>query len=171
MAADSAGFGVLELYVARHAEAARTGGVEGRPITEAGREDARRMGRALAAAGVRIAAVWHSGKLRARQTAELLAGAVGFRGELEVRSDLDPHSDPSSVLEAVLEARGPVLLVGHLPHLERLASKLLTGNENAGVVEVAAGGVLRFVSADRERWRLIWYAPPSLLRGDPRPEA
>lgn len=156
----------MDLYVARHAEAVNESRGGERPLTKAGREDARRVGAALAAAGVEFAEVWHSGKLRARETADLLAGAVGGGAHLAERPDLVPLADPTSVLEAVKEheSGGPLLLVGHLPHVERLVSLLLTGDEKAEVVEVSTGAVLRLVSADGGRhWRLTWFVTPSLL--------
>ena len=153
----------MELYVARHARAADESRGGERPLTDAGKDDARRMGRALAAAGVRVAAVWHSRKLRSRETADLLAGAVGSGAELRERTDLEPLSDPSGVLDAVREEEGPVLLVGHLPHVERLASLLLTGDDDAEVVEVPPGAVLRFVSGEGEDWRLTRFLTPGLL--------
>ena len=159
----------MELYVARHAQAVEESRGGDRPLTEAGRDDARRVGAAMAIAGVEIADVWHSGKLRARETADLLAGAIGGVSHLKERSDLSPLANPSDVLDAVRdhESDGPLLLVGHLPHVERLASLLLTGDENAEVVEVPTGGVLRLVGADDGRhWRLTWFVTPSLLAGE-----
>lgn len=156
----------MQLYVARHAEAENEARGGERPLTEAGRQDARRVARALAAAGVSVAQVWHSPKLRARETADLLAGAVGAGAGLEERADLQPLSDPSSALDAVREADGPVLLVGHLPHVERLASLLLTGDDAAEVVDIPPGGVLRFVSGEGRDWRLTWFVTPGLLPRD-----
>ena len=159
----------MELYVARHARAADESRGGDRPLTEAGRDDARRVGTAMAAAGARIPEVWHSRKLRARETADLLAGAIGGVSHLTERSDLSPLADPSDVRDAVREheSDGPLLLVGHLPHVERLVSLLLTGDENAEVVEVPTGAVLRLVSADDgRRWRLTWFVTPSLLAGE-----
>ncbi|MDP2481152.1 MAG: phosphohistidine phosphatase SixA [Candidatus Palauibacterales bacterium] len=157
----------MELYVARHAEAVEESRGGDRPLTEAGRDDARRVGAALAAAGVEVAEVWYSSKLRARETADLLAGAIGGGAHLAERPDLVPLADPTGVLEAVREREsdGPLLLVGHLPHVERLVSLLLTGDEKAEVVEVPTGAVLRLVSADDGRhWRLAWFITPALLR-------
>jgi len=153
----------VELYVARHARAAGESRGGERPLTDEGREDARRVGRALEAAGVKLSSVWHSPKLRARETADLLAGAVGAGAELEERVDLQPLSDPTTVLDAVRDAVGPVLVVGHLPHVERLGSLLLTGSADAEVVDIPPGGVLRFVSGEGRDWRLTWFVTPGLL--------
>jgi len=159
----------MELYVARHARAADEGRGGERPLTDEGRDDARRIGRALAAAGVELKSVWHSGKLRARETADLLAGAVGAGADLDERADLQPLSDPSTVLDAVRDGDGPVLVVGHLPHVERLSSLLLTGDVDAEVVDIPPGAVLRFVSGEGRDWRLTWFVTPGLLpRGTER---
>ena len=60
------------LYLVHHAEAAESHVDPQRPLTEAGRRHAERLAGEAARRGVRPAAVWHSGKLRARQTAEIL---------------------------------------------------------------------------------------------------
>jgi len=79
------------------------------------------MGEFLASyGGVHPYRIMHSGKLRAAQTAEMLAGRLGM-DHAEPVPDLEPMADPgiwSAHFEAMYE---DVMIVGHLPHVGRLA--------------------------------------------------
>jgi phosphohistidine phosphatase len=63
---------------------------------------------------------------------------------------------------AALSAAEPLMLVGHLPHMARLASLLLTGNPNREVVRFRNATVvcLERVEAD---WVLLWAFGPDLV--------
>jgi hypothetical protein len=49
-----------------------------------------------------------------------------------------------------------------MPHLSKLASRLLCGDPDAGIVDFSNGGVVCLRSEDG-RWSLQWSIPPSLL--------
>ena len=65
------------IWLLRHAEAADGAPDDERPLTEAGRDQARAAGAALAALGVRLDGCVSSPKLRALQTAQLTCDALG----------------------------------------------------------------------------------------------
>lgn len=71
---------------------------------------------------------------RARETAEPVAAACGFERPLTETKNLSPNADPVEVLHE-LARLGPasVLLVGHQPHLGRLAGLLLSGRSDLEV--------------------------------------
>jgi phosphohistidine phosphatase len=102
-------------------------GDEGRFLSVLGRTQARATGEALAAMGVSPTRVWCSPLVRAVQTAELVAAALGFAGAIETRDDLYPQSSPGALL-ADLEALGEdseLVAVGHMPYMPAMASALL----------------------------------------------
>ena len=66
----------MNIYLVQHGEAVAKEVDPERPLTESGRSDVRRMASFLGAAGVRVSRIMHSGKVRAKETAELLAAAV-----------------------------------------------------------------------------------------------
>lgn len=151
----------MELYLAQHGRAVAAEEDPDRPLTDEGREETERVARALAAAGVRADAVWHSGKARARQTAEIFAARLAPDAELERREWLGPLDDPRKAVEAAREGEGSVLLVGHKPYMSRLPSLLLTGNPEADAVEIRHSGVVALAERDGA-WRLLWSLPPEL---------
>ena len=155
----------LRLHLLRHADAgdsvAWSGPDATRPLTSKGRGQAERLGRFLAASGVAIDALVTSPKVRAGETADLIAVALG----LTVRVD-DRLGDPLSfeALTAVLaDAGSPIapILVGHDPDLSELASSL-TGAAMAmkkgAIVAIDVQGALGPGAGS-----LRWLVPPAIL--------
>lgn len=64
------------VYLGQHGEAEREEVDPARPLTEKGRNDVRKVALFTAGAHVRVERIFHSGKLRARQTAEILGGVL-----------------------------------------------------------------------------------------------
>jgi phosphohistidine phosphatase len=102
---------------------------EERALSNQGRADVRRVGRALKRDGVHFGVVVVSPLVRAVQTAEIVAAAMGFRGRITVSDRLIPDAFPASVISllAALGAEGEksVALVAHEPILSRVAAMLL----------------------------------------------
>jgi len=106
-----------------------------------------------AARGARPVVVWHSGKLRAKQTAEAFWRACNALAEFSATRDLQPDDQPSWMRDRLrLESRD-ILIAGHFPHLPRLLG-LLTGQPDAAF---PAHGVVALVTDDAgETWREEW---------------
>ena len=85
----------MKLYLAQHGEACPKDIDPERPLTDQGREDIERLAEFLARAGIQVERVIDSGKLRAAQTADLLAAAVAPLVELETSDRINPNDDPS----------------------------------------------------------------------------
>ena len=110
----------------RHARAVSTTEDPARPLSPLGRREAEQMATWLAGLGLRFDVVRHSGKLRARQTAEVFAARLGLGGgRLAQVQGLDPHADPVSAAEGLRRDPQSVVVVGHLPLLGRLAADLV----------------------------------------------
>lgn len=103
----------MRLYLVRHAQAAPGDPDELRPLTEAGRAQARSLGERLAALDPAPATVLSSPLLRAVETAAAIAKATG--AELRVDTRLAPGATVASLVEAVAGAAEPVVAVGHQP--------------------------------------------------------
>jgi len=128
----------MRLFIVRHAEAAQGQPDDRRPLTPAGRTQAREVGRRLAAQGVHPPVVLSSPLLRAVETAEEIARALGARVEADER--LAPGVTPAEIRNVVLGLDGPVVLVGHQPDCGRAAAAFGDGEERpfppAGVAAV-----------------------------------
>ncbi|MEM2619489.1 MAG: phosphohistidine phosphatase SixA [Candidatus Hadarchaeales archaeon] len=149
----------MKVYLVQHAEAKREEEDPARPLSERGREQIRRVCEFLRGKGIRVAKILHSGKLRARQTAEELARVIDSREGLKEADGLAPLDDPGIWAERLAREQEDLMLVGHLPHLEMLAGLLLTGSRRK-VVGFRMGGIV-CLSRDAEGgWSLEWAITP-----------
>jgi phosphohistidine phosphatase len=102
--------------------------------------------------------VWHSGKLRARQTAEACWRATNPLADLTVVRGLQPTDPAEWILEQLDVETRDVLCVGHLPNIARVAALLAAGDENA-VVEFPAHGLIA-LERDGAEWKERWRVSP-----------
>jgi phosphohistidine phosphatase len=152
----------MRLYLVQHAEAVSADLDPDQPLTPTGRETARRVSRWLAATGrARPAEILHSRKTRAKQTAEVFARALATPPLREV-DGLLPTDDVDPAAEAVKSAAGDLMLVGHLPHLNRLASFLVSGDAGADVVRFRHAGVI-CLERQGGAWAILWAVVPELV--------
>ncbi|MDQ6972099.1 MAG: phosphohistidine phosphatase SixA [Mariprofundaceae bacterium] len=152
----------MHLYLVQHGEALSREEDAQRPLSKQGADAVRRMGDYLySKAGLVVPEVLHSGKARAEQTAELLARCLN--GVFSAGPDLNPNDDPG-LWSAHLAARSEdVMLVGHLPHLQRLAALLLSGSANQAPVSFTHAGVVCLERDSEGGWHLQWAMTPALL--------
>jgi Phosphohistidine phosphatase SixA len=163
----------IQLHLLRHAHAGDplkwTGPDEVRPLSERGRGQAERLGLFLAKAGFEPDAILSSPKVRALETARLVATPLGLPARV-----VDALAGPLDIdtLEELLDASGnPVrpLLVGHDPDFSVLAAELV------GVADLAIRkGTLVRIDLDRPirpgAGVLRWFVPPDLLATRDHPD-
>jgi phosphohistidine phosphatase len=123
-----------------------------RPLSPWGRERVERLAQNAAARGVRPAVVWHSGKLRARQTAEAYWRACNALAELRAMGGLRPDDGPWQLRDHLLGESRMVMIVGHMPHLPRALGFLTTGDDNARVEFPLNGLVILEREEDARAW-------------------
>jgi phosphohistidine phosphatase len=153
----------MKLYLVQHGTAL-TGEVDpARPLSESGYQDVQAMADFLKGAGIRVERVWHSGKLRAEQTAHLLAKAVLPRGKIEQVGGIGPNDDMAGFVSDADVWEQDILVVGHLPFLSRLVARLITGDPEHQVVGFVPGSVVCLERCDIDRWILLWMIRPDLL--------
>lgn len=153
----------MRLYLVRHANAVSSEVDSQRPLSERGREDIGKVAEFLKPLGLGVDYLWHSGKKRAEQTAEVMAEVVEVRIELAAHSFLAPNDDVAQIKDEIETAKQDVMIVGHLPFMGKLASLLLTGNEYAAKVAFRAGGIVCLESDDRGKWLIDWMVTPQIV--------
>jgi phosphohistidine phosphatase len=149
----------VQLYLVQHGQAKTEDEDPERPLTDQGVEDVARVANhAVAQLGVRPTRVFHSGKTRARQTAE----AWGELLDADVEQDdaLAPNDDPTNWLERLRSEPDDLMLVGHLPHLARLAGLLLIGAADRSVVKFCPGGLVG-LERTNTGWMVSVVVPPA----------
>ena len=146
----------MQLFLVHHGDAVGPGVDAQRPLSERGQQEAARLAAAAAARGARPAVVWHSGKLRTRQTAQEFWRACNPFAECSATRDIQPDDPPQWMRDRLREETHDLLIAGHFPYLPRLLALLLTGREDASVT-FPQHGVVALTSEDAgETWKEIW---------------
>jgi phosphohistidine phosphatase len=145
----------MHLFLVHHCEAVGPEVDPRRPLSPVGRANADRVAALAAARGARPLVVWHSGKLRARQTAEAYWRACNALAEFSATRDLQPDDPPQWIRDRLRGESRDMMLVGHYPHLPRLLALLVSGGE-AGSVFPQHGVVALVTEDEGDTWRELW---------------
>jgi len=154
----------MEIYLMQHAESKSKDEDPERPLTDKGRGDTERVaayGRNHTDIDIKI--IFHSGKLRAIQTAEILAGYLSPAQGVRESDGLEPMADPDIWAERISTSKGNIMLVGHLPHLGNLAGVLLSADESKNVVNFQNSGIVKLARAEECDWMIDWIIVPSIV--------
>lgn len=153
----------MRLYLVQHAECMREDEDPSRPLSEKGWEDIRRVAKyAKKFLQTQVGRVVHSGKLRAKQTAEVLAEHLLPINGVTVAEGLEPLADPRIWKSRVDGTIENIMIVGHLPHLSKLAGLLLTGDESQKVARIRMGGIICLEREDSGGWTIQWMITPEI---------
>ena len=151
----------MRCYLVRHGDALSAQVDPQRPLSVRGRAEVADLARLALSREVKITEVCHSGILRAQETAEILAGYLKPPGGVRPTAGLSPEDDPA-IAKAELEAVDqPILLVGHLPHMSRLAALLVKGDATQTIGEFSPATML-CCGKIGARWRIEWQIVPTL---------
>lgn len=153
----------MRLYLVQHGEALPKDVDPERPLSDRGRQDVERLAAFLADRGVHVPRVWHSGKTRARQTAEVLAARVAPGIGEEERAGLAPNDPTEAFAETLADEREDAMVVGHLPFMARLVSRLVTRDEDRPTVAYLPGSIVSLDRDDSGAWAIAWMLRPELF--------
>lgn len=134
----------MKLYLIQHGDAVAKERNADRPLSEKGVADAQRLAVLMARSRPDVTRIIHSNKTRARETARHLSDVLGPDLSVEEAvSGLAPNDSTDLIFEAIGQWTENVVIVGHLPFLGRLLSRLMTqmttGTEDAQLVDFVPG--------------------------------
>lgn len=142
------------ILLVHHADALSPAVDPMRPLSSVGLAGAARVAEGAAARGARPDVIWHSGKLRARQTAEAVWRACNPFAALTAERGLQPDDPPAWMHDRLTGESRTIALVGHMPHLPRLLALLTTGSTDVAPSFPQHGCVA--LEPVGERWREVW---------------
>ena len=153
----------MKLYLVQHAKAASKETDPHRSLTEEGRRDIQKVAAFIKSLNLSVDYLWHSGKNRAQQTAEILAEVVEVKKEMAAHEGLSPNDNVTVSKDELISGRKDIMIVGHLPFLPKLASLLLTNSESSNTVAFKNGGIVCLNYSDDNQYQLQWMVIPELL--------
>ena len=152
----------MKLYLVRHGEANTANVDPQRGLSEAGRAEVERMAKYLQKSGVSVSRIYHSGKARAMQTAQILASRIAPSIEPQTSDGLNPNDPVDPIVYDAASFTEDTMLVGHLPFMDLLASRLVAGGEDAASFTFHPATVL-CLELSSGSWSVAWMVSPANL--------
>jgi phosphohistidine phosphatase len=150
----------LKAYLVRHARPVDASVDPDRPLSAEGVSEIVKIADHLLDLGdVCPEVIVHSGKTRAKQTAEILASKLGPPSGVVEESGLSP-GDPVTGWDAYLEMHPGSMLVGHMPFLELLSCELTKGGACEWNMEFRTAEVSCYECIGEAEWELVWHIAP-----------
>ncbi len=153
----------MKLYLVQHGEAKSEDADPKRPLTEKGVQDVTKTALFLKKSGVGIDIIWHSAKTRAIETAQIIAKELSPREGIKQKEGLAPNDPAKKILDNILSAESDLMIVGHLPFLQKLVSLALLNSESLAIVGFRQGGIVCLERKGTGAWELIAAIPPDML--------
>lgn len=151
------------VYLVQHAEAKSEKEDPSRSLSEKGKQDIRKVALCASQYNLKIHKIFHSTKLRARQTAEVLLEHLKPAKGISEIDGLAPLDDPNIWAQRLRDIPDDVILVGHLPHLDKLASLLLCGDKDKNIISFKMAGIVCLKRMDSETYSLQWMLTPEVV--------
>jgi len=153
----------MRLYLVRHGQARSSEEDPEKRLSAKGLADVEKVAAFLRPRGIAVEAIWQSGKTRAVETAEVLAEAVTARQGVVQWPGLEPNDPVTPILNDLRRVDGDLMIVGHLPFLVRLASRLLAADESILRLNLCTAGALCLGRDPEQGWYLAWLVTPEVL--------
>ena len=153
----------MRLYLVQHGDALAKDLDPQRPLTVKGKRDVARLGEELVRSKLAVERIFHSGKLRAKESAELLCIALAGCQSPECLAGLGPGDPVKAFMRNVEDWASDVVIVGHLPFMSKLVGALVVGDEEMPIVAFEPGGMVCVERDNGGSWHVVWMIRPDTL--------
>ena len=150
----------MQFYLVQHGASKDIGEDPDRSLTDDGRQAVEQMANHLSLIGLTLDRIEHSDRLRARQTAEILAGRLRASEGAKQVAGMGPNDQVEPMRDRLQTEANNLMLVGHLPYLARLVAMLLGVPKDRVVVEFRMGGVVCLDRNESGEWVVRWAVTP-----------
>ena len=131
----------MAIYLVQHGQCLSKQEDPEKGLSANGVADVQHIAQVAVGYGVRVNRIVHSGKKRALQTAEILAEVLQPELGIMTAEGINPLDDAVAFASTV-DMASQCMVVGHLPHLEKLAAYLVTGQDKTPIFQLQNGGIL-----------------------------
>jgi phosphohistidine phosphatase len=131
-------------------------------LSEEGIAEVKRIAEVARQYGIKVSKILHSGKTRARQTAQIFASFLDVKNEIEQAEGMRPLDDVVKFAEIIDDSKN-IMLVGHLPFMEKLTSYLVVGSDEKSIFKFQNGGIVCLhKDSDSQTWIIKWTLMPNI---------
>ena len=152
----------MALYLIQHGKSLPKDQDPDQGLSQEGTTETERIASQAQDYGVSVSQIRHSVKTRARQTAEILARALKPQNDIQEISGIKPMDDVAACAVKI-DPDENVMLVGHLPFMERITSYLLTGSIDQPLIKFQNSAI---VCLDKDpgtqAWVIKWTLMPNI---------
>ena len=153
----------MPLYLVRHGVACSEAADPDRSLTESGKGTVDGMAQLAAAFNIPVSQIFHSGKTRARQTAEIFSKHLKPSAGVKEIKGIKPNDDVT-IIASKHDPALNTMIVGHLPFLERLVSYLVTGSPDTSLIKFQTGGIVCLDQMEKNgSWYVKWALMPKMV--------
>ncbi len=152
----------MRLYLVQHGQAKTEAEDPQRSLTPKGENEVKSVANIAQKMTLNPSKIYHSGKLRAEQTAAIVGGALDK--SIETAQGMAPLDDIQLWADKINQSEKELMLVGHLPHLEKLTSHLITGDENIRPVLFRFGAINCLEQKENKQWAIRWILTPEMAQ-------
>ncbi len=153
----------MQLYLVQHGDALAKNVDPERPLSAKGRRDVARLAEELARSRLLVERIFHSGKLRAQETAEMLSVAFAECQSPERHPGLGPNDPVTTFIHEIENWRDDIVVVGHLPFMSKLIGALVAGDEEASIVAFEPGSLVCVKRDSEGIWHITWMIRPDTM--------
>jgi phosphohistidine phosphatase len=152
----------MALYLIQHGKSLSKDQDPDQGLSAEGIAETERMAKLAKDFDVAVSQIRHSAKTRARQTAEILAEALNPKQGIQEVSGIKPLDDVAAYAEDIDPAEG-IMLVGHLPFMERMTAFLITGSIDKPVFKFQNSGIVCLdKDPEAQAWVIQWALMPTI---------
>jgi len=152
----------MAIYLVQHAECLPKDQDPEKGLSDLGTANATRIAEVAAGYNVPVARILHSGKKRARQTAETFARHLAPPDGVAAVEGINPLDDVIPFGDR-LDSTADTMVVGHLPFMEKLAAYLVTGKVDRPVFKFQNAGIVCLdIHPDAGTWVVRWALMPNI---------
>ena len=152
----------MELFLVQHGKSLPKNEDPKKGLSKEGIAETKRIAEVAKGYNIHVSGITHSGKTRARQTAEIIASVLELEGGIQESSGLNPMDDVTAFADKI-DSTANCMLVGHLPFMERMTSFLITGSIERPVFKFQNSGI---VCLDKypttSFWVIKWALMPNI---------
>jgi phosphohistidine phosphatase len=152
----------MSLFLVQHGKSLSKDKDPEQGLSEEGSLEVEQIAKAAEKYGVQVSRIIHSGKKRAFQTADIFASFLKPEYGVQEKDGLKPLDDVS-IWAGEINIEDNIMLVGHLPFMERLTSYLITGSIDKPVLKFQNGGIVCLdKDVDSGFWIIRWTLMPKI---------
>ena len=152
----------MTLYLIQHGKSLSKDQDPDQGLSAEGIAETERIAKLAQDAGVAVSQIRHSVKTRARQTAEIFAATLNPEQGIQEVSGIKPLDDVAAYA-ADIDPAEDIMLVGHLPFMERMTAFLITGSIDKPVFKFQNSGIVCLdKDPEAQAWVIQWTLMPKI---------